>query len=103
MSVYWISFRIANEKVGNRSYDDRLKALNDTIGKHCSDWWGDTTSFYAFESIATLHTVAIAVKQAIAPTHDVVIMRAMDVKEAYIIGAFKKENIFKMLDYLKKV
>jgi DNA-binding LacI/PurR family transcriptional regulator len=103
MTVYWLTFRLHEDDISGRSYDKRYKALVDAVDKHSTQWWVEPTSFFVFESATMIGSIAAACKAAIAPTHDLVLIRAMDSKSAVIVGKPEDPEIFKLMPYLKKV
>jgi hypothetical protein len=102
MTTYWLTFRIHNAAVGGRSYEQRYEALNETIRTNCSKWWKEPTSFIAFESNSTISALIAKCKAAIAPSHDLALIRAMDTKSAMVCGIVKDQDIFALMPYLKK-
>jgi hypothetical protein len=103
MAIYWLTFRLHEEKISGSSYEQRYQALYKAIEHIASSWWIEATSFIAFESDSSISTIAAACKSAIAPTHDVVLLRAMDTKSALLVGKAEDPDIFKLMSYLKKV
>ena len=70
MTVYWITFRISEQTISGRTYEDRYTQLTETIRINCTQWWVETTSFLAFESAAAMTPLVAECKKAIAPSHD---------------------------------
>jgi hypothetical protein len=103
MATYWLTFRLHEEKVSGSSYEQRYKALNDAIDKLSSMWWIEPTSFILFESTQGIDAIAAACKKAIAPTHDVVLLRDLDTKSAVLVGTALDSDVYKLIPYLKKV
>jgi hypothetical protein len=103
MAVYWLTFRLHEERVSGSSYEQRYQALYKAIETAATKWWTEPTSFVAFESSQNIGSIAKACKQAIAPSHDVVLLRAMDTQSAILIGEADDPDIFKLIPYLKKV
>lgn len=103
MATYWITFRLADRTVGNRTYDARLKDLQEAVRLRASKWWLKPTSFIAFESADDIGTLAAACREAIAPTHDLFLIRAMDKMSAIICGNNDDGDIFVLMPYLKKL
>ncbi|HEY8037953.1 MAG TPA: hypothetical protein VIF37_20450 [Methylobacter sp.] len=103
MTTYWITFRIADARVGSKSYEDRYNALIEAIDTVATGFWGETTSFIAFSSGKSIDTIAAACKSAIAPTHDLFLIRVMDTKSAIICGKNEDQDIFALMPYLKKL
>jgi hypothetical protein len=103
MAALWLTFRIADRTVGSLTYDDRLKALQEAVRLRASKWWRKPTSFIAFESSEDIGTLASACKSAIAPSHDLFLIREMDRQSAIICGNNDDDDIFKLMPYLKKL
>jgi hypothetical protein len=103
MAIYWLTFRLHEEKISGSSYEQRYQALYRAVEKLATKWWGEPTSFIAFESAASISTIATACRAAIAPTHDVVLIRLMDRQSAILVGKAENQDIFKLMPYLKKV
>ena len=101
MSAYWITFRIDDSSIGGRSYDKRYLALQDAVQSSASKWWVESTSFIAFEAIADIAVLARAFKTAIAPSHDLFLIRQMDTQSAIICGKVNDKDIFNLMPYLK--
>lgn len=102
MATYWITFRIEYEEVGGKSYQQRYDAFIDKLDALSTKWWPETTSFVAFESSYGIDALTAALKASIMPSKDLFLIRAMDNKEARVVGANSNPNIHEMMDYLKK-
>ena len=100
MTVYWITFRLADETVGGRDWNSRYDALTTAIDSACSKWWIDSTSFIAFESTQGIDTLTASFKRAIASSKDLFLIREMDTKDARIVGPHNR-SIFDLMPYLK--
>jgi hypothetical protein len=100
---YWISFRVANEQVGGRTYDQRLENLKDAIDDMSNGYWDETSSFYVIESEKTPAQVATALSAAIAPAADLILMRRLDGPDGYLIGKYKDDEVPGMRAYLKNL
>jgi hypothetical protein len=103
MATYWITFRIADHNVGNRTYDDRYKDLQGAVRLRASKWWIKPTSFIAFASEDAIGAIAQACKDAIAPMYDLFLIREMDTKSAIICGNNDDDDIYLLMPYLKKL
>lgn len=101
MAVMWISFRIADVTVAGKSYDDRLNALIEALQGVGTQWWDQTTSFIVVETANTVGDVAGRIKAALAPSVDLALIRAMDSKDARIIGNNADDDIYVIMPYLK--
>ena len=101
MSAFWITFCIADARVGSRDYRERYCALVDTLRADSLFWWDEPTSYVAFESNFTIQEIAKRCKSAIAPTHDLFLIREMDKQAALICGKNSNQDIYKLMPYLK--
>jgi hypothetical protein len=103
MSAFWVTFRISEKTVGGRTYEARYTDLVNTVHAAAGGtYWQEPTSFLAFESIHPIETLAARFKSKIAPSHDLFLLRQMDVKDAMVCGQFDDQDIFKLMPYLKK-
>jgi hypothetical protein len=103
MTTYWITFRIADQTISGRDWSARYQALMDTIDQNSTKWWTEPTSFVAFESASAIDALAREFKAAIAPSHDLFLMREIDTKSARICGLNNNATIYEFMDYLKAV
>jgi hypothetical protein len=103
MATFWITFRIADERVDSKSYEDRYNALMVVIQKVATQWWAEPTSFIAFLSTQSIDSIANACKKAIAPSFDLFLIREMDAKVARICGKNGDKDIFILMPYLKVI
>jgi hypothetical protein len=101
MSAYWITFRLNSGTVQGRSYDVRYEALTEAVRLNASQWWRKPTAFIAFASDHNIETLANVCKRAIAPSHDMFLIRAMDRQSAIICGLNDDQDIFKLMPYLQ--
>lgn len=69
LSIYCISFRIADHTVNGRTYDERRQALIDAvhIGK---GFWDGTTSFLLVESTLDTHALTKRASAALSAEYD---------------------------------
>lgn len=102
MATYWITFRIAYESVGGRSYDDRYDAFTEAIVANASNYWAQTTSFYIIESSSSIDTLTETLKRKFAPSKDLFLIRQVDTKSAKICGQNEDNDIFIFMPYLKR-
>ncbi len=87
MKTFWITFRLADEVAGGRSYEKRYQALTDAVQKHAgTHWWGEPTSFWLVNSESSQAQIAASIKQAIDPAKDLSLMGTVDYKGITLIG-----------------
>lgn len=104
MGSFTISFRIADEKVGGRTYDERYAAVVDAIKAMVKGkYWDRTTAFLAIQSEYTIDQIAAACKAKIAPTHDLALILNADVKEGRITGKNDDPDIFTIIPSVKAI
>ena len=104
MATYWLSFRIHHDTVNGKTYEQRYQAFIDAVSECVSGMvWQETTSFVVFESGRAVGDIALRLRQTIAVSADIFLIRVMDQQAACISGAIKDPNIFMLMPYLKKV
>jgi len=103
MTVYWITFRIAEKTINQRSYEERYEALQAAILGPAGTYWSEPTSFVAFDSPQSIDQISSACKAAIAPSVDLFLIRQMDSRVARICGANADKDIFRLMPYLKQI
>jgi hypothetical protein len=102
MTTYWITFRIAYETVGGRSYDDRYEAFTNTVVANASNYWAQTTSFSVIESSLSIDTLTATLKREFSPSKDLFLIRQVDTKSAKICGQNDDNDIFTLMPYLER-
>lgn len=108
MTVYWLTFRLADKHTVKGSYDDRYDRLLDVIGRYSTLDWSETSSFVCFRSDESITTIGQTLKQAIDPSVDLFLIRKLSSPAAVICGAYKETDIFRLMStdgetYLKKI
>lgn len=103
MATYWITFRIADVTVAGRSYEDRYNALVKIVTDTSPKWWGQTTSYLAFTSDQSIGSIATKFKAAVAPSHDLFLLREMDKQSARICGKNDDRDIYDLMPYLQSI
>jgi hypothetical protein len=101
MAAFWLTFRLHGDKISGSSYEERYDALTTAVDKLSTQWWVEPTSFIAFESTQTIASIAAACKRAVAPTHDLVLIRQMDTQSALLVGQAAGATIYALMPYLK--
>ncbi|MBP2446373.1 hypothetical protein [Rhizobium leguminosarum] len=74
MASYCISFRIANQTVKGRTYDERRQSLIDAAAYAKSGFWDSTTSFILAESPLDTNKFAHSVCAELSPDHDMAVI-----------------------------
>ena len=98
MAVYWLSFRLET----NSTYSERYDDLTKTIDINSSKWWYGTSSFFVFESVASIDEMVVVVKNAVDERVDLVLMGMPEFKSARIIGVNDDQDIFALMPFTKK-
>lgn len=103
MSIYWLSFRIAEDGRHDPSYEQRLNTLAKTVQEHSVMAWAQPTSFWIIESTQSIDELAAAYRKAIDLNTDHFIISMMGADNAIVCGKFVDTNIFKLMPYLRKL
>jgi len=67
--MYVLTFRIKNETIGGKSYQDRYDALHAALKKNNGLWY-DTTSFYLMGSAESTSAIGARLVQGLNAQHD---------------------------------
>lgn len=98
MKTYWITFRIADNTAGGRSYETRYEALSDAVHQHAAThWWAEPTSFWLVNSESSQAQIAASIKQAINTSADLAVIGMVDYKGIVVIGVVEKMKDLKAL------
>ena len=89
--------------MAGRTYEDRYLALKNEIEARSTKWWTEPTSFFLFDSPEATLDIARACRGAIAPSHDMFLIRTLDKQSAFICGAIEDNDVFDLIPYLKKL
>lgn len=104
MPTYWMSTRLADPKGEQDNYQTRWKALQAVVRNHSSQRWEESTSFHLFTSSCAIDHLATAVKKAIDPKRDVVVIRYLDHATARFVGAIDDHPaLLELVPYGKRV
>lgn len=103
MASYWATFRFHDEVINGRTYAKRYDDFIEELDAMTTKWWVEPTSFIAFESGYGIDDLASRLKLKLAPSKDLLLLRAMNNQEARIVGNYSSTTIFDLMgDYLKK-
>lgn len=99
MNTYCVSFRIAAETVGGKTYDERWESLVLAARKADAGFWDGTTSFFLVESGLDTNAFAKSLTAGLSKSQDMlVVFDPADMSMAYF-GAVKEtaalESFFK--------
>lgn len=95
MANYCITFRIADETVNGKTYDQRREQLIENVYTKGSGFWDDTTSFILVESNVDTMTLAKRAKTALSAADDMLlIFNQSDLSAAYF-GVVGHVNVLK--------
>lgn len=103
MNSIAISFRIADKTINGRTYDERYEALIEAVrgiieGKH----WDQSTAFILVQTNMTTERVCDTCCKALEPSHDLVLVMSVTHKAAYIGGKNDDNDIYSIIEFLKK-
>jgi hypothetical protein len=100
-NIYWLTFRLENDY----TYQARLERLTNTIERLASGYrsWWEPTSFVVFANVGQIDRVAQAIKAAINPNTDLVLLGMPNYKDARLIGRSLDPSIFLLMPFTKKV
>ena len=99
MAVYWISYRIDRDGMG----DERQYALTKAIHGYKQRYWDRTESFVVFESGHTLEFLANAFRSRIDPKRDLFLMGEIGDQGVQLCGANTDTDILKMLPQCREM
>ena len=102
MAAFMLSFRLHDDTIGGRTYEERREGLYDRVHQIASPWWEETTSFIAFQSDLEIDDIMWHVKDEIAAGYDIVLVRSLESKVARITGVLEDGDIYKIMPYLKE-
>jgi len=91
--TYCVTFRVANQTVGGRSYDERRQSIVEAVRTDGFGYWEETTSFFLVESNLDTPTFARAAAAGLSPAHDMLVaFDPSDMSSAYF-GAVKHPEV----------
>ncbi len=101
MSVYTISFMIADKTLNGSTYDDRYDAFMKTaMNISPTIWWKDTTSFIVIQTDLSITDVSKKLKAVIVPSADLFLIIDTQVKAARICGKNDDKDLIKLIPFL---
>ncbi|WP_031371875.1 hypothetical protein [Lysobacter antibioticus] len=103
MATFWLSFRIAYETVGGKTYETRYNDFTNTLAGLRTKYWEETSSFMIFESAFSIDQIATKAKAAFAPSTDIFVIRDLNRQTARACGNIKDQDLFVLAPYAKKV
>lgn len=98
MAVYWLTFRLETDA----TYNDRYDKLIEAVDILSTRWWVEPSSFLLFESGNKIDEIARAVKTAITPSKDLVLIGMPEIKSARVIGKVTDQTLFDLMPFTKK-
>lgn len=100
MTTYYVSFTIADDA----AYSDRYNALISLLqGYDHTIWWAETTSYMLFQSDKSASQIAADIKGVIDTSKDIALVAAPHYKTMLVVGSSTDNDIYKLVDFAKKV
>ena len=96
MACYWCAFRLAADKAYRARYEALLKAIFALRGKNGASW-SEASYFVAFNADASLDNVARALREAIDPDRDVLVVGLIGGAAAIAMGPLQHGGAFAAL------
>jgi hypothetical protein len=93
MANYWCAFRLAADRAYRARYEAFLKAMFALRGRTGAAW-SEAGYFLAFQAEAGLEEVGRALRTAIDPERDLVVVGVVGTGEAIVIGALRHPDAF---------
>lgn len=92
MSTYCVTFRIANETIGGRTYAERRQSVVDAVNSG-KGYWDETTSFFLVSSSLNTKQLAHSASQGLDAAKDMLVaFDPEDMSMAYF-GAVKHVDV----------
>ncbi|WP_279356503.1 hypothetical protein [Methylobacterium indicum] len=98
MATFMISFRI--KEIGD--HESRREMLNIAIQAAADTYWDQTTSFYVITASNSTSGLIEHLKTFIDDKHDIVLVRSLESKIAYVAGNVTDNDLFLIMPYCKK-
>lgn len=95
MSTYAVTFRIASETVGGRSYQDRYNGLVEQLKRPDHGFWLEPTSFALVESHETTFTFAERIIKPLSASHDMLFAFDPEDKSAAYFGKVQETEVLR--------
>lgn len=103
MSTYCITFRIANETVGGKTYNERRQSLIDSIPKN-NGYWEESTSFILTNSNKNTPDFADSISKGLSKSKDLlVVFDPSDMSLAYFGAVEHPEVLASFFNSAKKL
>lgn len=92
-STYCVTFRVANQTVNGKTYDERRQSIIDSVRTKGLGYWEETTSFFLVESNLNTTDFAKKASAGLSATHDMLAaFDPSDMSCAYF-GAIKHPDV----------
>jgi hypothetical protein len=93
MSTYCVTFRLLNQTIDGKTYDDRRQSILDGVYQKGAGYWEETTSFLMVESALDTNAFAAKASNGLSAKHDMLVaFDPSDMSVAYF-GAIKSPDI----------
>lgn len=104
MATYAVTFRIADQKVFGKTYQERYEAMIDNIHQEGVGYWDETTSFFLIESELDTSSFVRQASKSLSAAHDMVVaFDPADMSAAYFGVLAHREVLSSFFPDLKKV
>ena len=92
---YCVTFRIADETVNGRAYDERRQQLIDNVTAENAGYWAETTSFLLAESSLGTYEFAKKAHTGLSAKHDLVVVFDPEDMSAAYFGPLRHVDVLK--------
>ncbi len=104
MWTYYVTFRIANETVGGKSYTARRASLVESVQSDGAGYWDETTSFFLVQSNLDTNALALKAASGLSAQKDMlVVIDPSDQSAAYFGAVQTVDVLLSFFPKLKKV
>jgi hypothetical protein len=94
MSVYWLTFRLEDDK--------RYGLLLDVVDRVSESWWTEPSSFFLFDSGGDIDSIARRVSSVVDTAKDTVLIGMIDSRTARVIGTVTDKTLFHLMPFVLK-
>jgi hypothetical protein len=73
MNTYCVTFRIADQTVGGKTYEDRHQSIIEAVRTNDAGYWVETTSFFLVESNLDTAAFGKRASSGLSANHDMLV------------------------------